>query len=208
LLKVFQDGCFKQVGGYQNIAHDVRIIATTRLNLPEMVKNGRFRADLFAALSTHTLEVPRLKDRREDISVLCMQILNEYRRTHTTTVKSIDPAVIDEFKSREWPDNVKDLKTLLKRALPLCERNTLRLEHICKVEEMNIGIINEPIWSIQKIDEAHLDFQKKYIIFKLKQANGDKALAAAKIGRSTRQLNRWIKELHITPGLYKSSDPE
>ena len=201
LVKVFQDGLFKQVDGYKNIAHDVRIIAATNKDLRGMVKKGDFRADLYASLNTHTVKIPRLVERKEDIPGLAAQIVNRYRKTHRTSIKEIDSAVCADLKSRAWPDNVRGLENLLGQAIVKCERDKLTLEHIRKAAGPespggSVELQGERI-NLRYKDALHC-FVKEYLSYKLKQADGNVRTAADLAGMNERNFRRKMNDHGVT----------
>jgi formate hydrogenlyase transcriptional activator len=117
LLRVLQEREFERVGGRQAIRVDVRIIAATNRNLAEAVADGRFRQDLFYRLNVFPLEIPPLRDRREDIPLLVEYFIERYARKAGKTIRRISRRTLDRLKSYPWPGNIRELQNVIERSV-------------------------------------------------------------------------------------------
>lgn len=123
LLHVLQDSEYTRLGGKRLVRVDARILASTNVNLEEHVSNGKFREDLYFRLNVIRVEIPPLRERREDIPVLCNYFLCRYRDRYKSTVEEISPALLDSFLRYDWPGNVRQLENAVKRYLILPNMN-------------------------------------------------------------------------------------
>src|SRR5258705_8654924 len=106
LLHVLQDSEYTRLGGKRTIHVDARVLASTNINLEENVANGKFREDLYFRLNVIRVDIPPLRERREDIPVLCNYFLCRYRERYKSTVDEFSPALMDSFLRYDWPGNV------------------------------------------------------------------------------------------------------
>jgi two-component system response regulator AtoC len=123
LLHVLQDSEYTRLGGKRLVRVDARVLASTNINLEENVANGKFREDLYFRLNVIRVDIPPLRERREDIPVLCNYFLSRYRDRYKSTVDEISPALMDSFLRYDWPGNVRQLENVVKRYLILPEMN-------------------------------------------------------------------------------------
>ena len=123
LLHVLQDSEYTRLGGKRTIRVDARVLASTNINLEENVANGKFREDLYFRLNVIRIDIPPLRERREDIPVLCNYFLCRYRDRYKSTVEEISPALMDSFLRYDWPGNVRQLENAVKRYLILPDMN-------------------------------------------------------------------------------------
>ncbi|NIO03033.1 MAG: AAA domain-containing protein [Proteobacteria bacterium] len=128
LLQVLQEKSFQRVGGEATIEVDVRIIAATNMDLKKMTDEGLFRNDLYYRLSVFPIEIPPLKQRIEDIPIICRHILDDLNRLHAKGIRDIDPQVLHAFAEYPWPGNIRELENLIERAYILETSSTLRPE--------------------------------------------------------------------------------
>jgi formate hydrogenlyase transcriptional activator len=125
LLRVLQEREFEPVGGSRPIRTDVRVIAASNRDLGEAVAQGDFRADLFYRLNVFPLELPALRDRREDIPLLVEYFVHRYARRMGKKIRHIDRSSLELLRSQDWPGNVRELQNVVERAVILCEGRTL-----------------------------------------------------------------------------------
>jgi PAS domain S-box-containing protein len=130
LLRVLQEQEFERVGGFQTIKADVRVIAATNRDLEQEVQRGVFRADLFYRLNVFPIEVPPLRDRREDIPLLAAYFVRKFSQRMGKRIEAIGRPVQDQLYHYNWPGNVRELANLLERAVILCQGDTLQPQHI------------------------------------------------------------------------------
>jgi transcriptional regulator with GAF, ATPase, and Fis domain len=130
LLRVLQDGEFEPVGSDRPVRVDVRVLAATRADLEAAVAAGKFREDLFYLLDVFPLEVPPLRERREDVAPLAETLLLELSRRTGKTVRRLTPEAVARLEAHDWPGNVRELANVLERALILAPGEELGSEVI------------------------------------------------------------------------------
>src|SRR5207249_8311064 len=136
LLRVLEEKAVFRVGGHQPIPVDTRIVAATNRNLGEAVRAGKFREDLFYRLTVVTLELPPLRDRRDDILVLAQHFLKQFCRGAGRKLLHLSAEAKRKLEQHSWPGNVRELRNLLERVAYLCPRD--------KVEVGDLAIIVRP----------------------------------------------------------------
>jgi DNA-binding NtrC family response regulator len=130
LLRVLQTGVFERVGGTDSIKVDVRLVAATHKRLEDEVASGRFRRDLFYRLNVVRLELPPLRERKEDIPLLATHFLERYRSRRATAVTEIDTEAMQALLQYDWPGNIRELENAVKSAVAFSDGSTLRREHL------------------------------------------------------------------------------
>src|SRR6202161_258592 len=125
ILRVLQDRRFMHLGGVQEVQVDVRIIAATNIDLRQLVREGRFREDLFYRLNVITIELPPLRQRREDIPLLVQFFLKFYADENGTEIRSLSPEAMRIIMDYEWPGNVRELENAMERGVVLSTSRTI-----------------------------------------------------------------------------------
>src|SRR3989475_9858237 len=123
LLHVLQDSEYSRLGGKGTVRVDARVLASTNINLEEAVAKGSFREDLYFRLNVIRVDIPPLRERREDIPILCNYFLCKYRDRYKSTVEEIATSLLDSFLRYDWPGNVRQLENAVKRYLILPDMN-------------------------------------------------------------------------------------
>jgi DNA-binding NtrC family response regulator len=116
LLRVLQDGEIQRLGGSETISTDVRIISATNQDIGGLIRENRFREDLYYRLSVLIIDIPPLRERREDIQVLTDHFLNMFNRIYGKRLQSLSPQVAEIFVHHHWPGNVRELRNCLERS--------------------------------------------------------------------------------------------
>jgi transcriptional regulator with GAF, ATPase, and Fis domain len=128
LLRVLQEGEFERVGGTKTIKVDARIIAATNRRLEQAVREGRFREDLFYRLNVFPIEVPPLRERREDIPLLSWTFVKEFSNSMGKSVDEIADQSIAALQAYHWPGNIRELRNTIERAMILNHGSTLSIK--------------------------------------------------------------------------------
>jgi two-component system response regulator AtoC len=119
LLHVLQDCEYSRLGAKRSIRVDARVLASTNINIEEAVASGRFREDLYFRLNVIRMDIPPLRERREDIPILCNYFLCKYRERYRSSVEEISPSLLDSLLRFDWPGNIRQLENAIKRYLIL-----------------------------------------------------------------------------------------
>lgn len=197
LLRVLQEHEFQRVGGNKDIQVDVRIVAATNKNLKEEVDAGRFRADLFFRLNVVRIDVPPLRDRRDDIPFLVAHFLNRFSEKLACGIREVDPDVTSALCSYSWPGNVRELENVIERALVLCRGRTVMPEDLPTEVRKSPPIDEEldTLLSGQKNLAGTLDaLEERMIRQALKKAANVQAQAAKALGISRSNLQYKMKK--------------
>ncbi len=183
LLRVLQNKEIIRLG--ENFVRhiDVRIIAATNQNLVELVKEGKFREDLYYRINVIHIEVPPLRERKEDIPLLVEHFLKRENLDRDVRVTS---AAMKKLMGYNWPGNVRQLENIIKRALIFCEGDVI-----------DVGDIQFDDLDVPQFQGTLEDFKNMLIIQRLKEFNGNKTKAAKSLGISLRTLQQKVKELGL-----------
>lgn len=200
LLRVLQEKKFYRVGGEREVNVDVRVLAATNKNLEEEVKKGNFREDLFYRLNVGNINIPPLRDRKEDIPVLAYAFLNEFSQKFDKKVKRIEPAAIELLQSYYWKGNIRELRNVLERVTLLLEDDELKERHFqflipqgqLNVKQSDEFVLKVPSKGI-KIDLV----LRKLIEETLRITNGNQVKAAQVLGLSRSKLRYRMEQLGI-----------
>ena len=128
LLRVLQDGEFERLGSAKTLKVDVRVIAATNRDLVKAVEGGKFREDLFYRLSVFPIEVPSLRERRDDIPKLVWGFIQEFSRSMGKTIDTVPEETMDQLTSHDWPGNVREVRNIIERAMIVSEGPVLDVE--------------------------------------------------------------------------------
>ncbi|OHB74301.1 MAG: transcriptional regulator [Planctomycetes bacterium RBG_16_41_13] len=191
LLRVLEKGEFERVGGEKTIKVDVRCIAATNRNLEEEVSEGRFREDLFYRLNVISIQMPPLRERKDDIPILSNYFAVKYAKKYKKEIKGFDPEAIKALCSHHWQGNIRELQNTIERAVVLCKNDTISVDHLPESimpDNEYIPVIKIPIGTTLK------EAEKEIIQKTLQVTNGSKQSAAKILGISTRKIEYKIKE--------------
>ena len=198
ILRVLQDRRFMHLGGTSEIQVDVRIVAATNVNLQQAVKDGRFREDLFYRLNVIALELPPLRQRREDIPLLCEHFLKFYAEENGTEPPSLKPEALRILMDYEWPGNVRELENSMERGVVLSTTRTITPDLLPAQLTGNTYTASlmdhRPEASLFDVME---DIERRIIADRLERSHWNQTEAAEffKIPLST--LNQKIKRLNV-----------
>jgi Nif-specific regulatory protein len=129
-LRVLQEREFERVGGAETIHVNVRVIAATNRNLPERIKQGSFREDLFYRLNVFPLVVPPLRERKTDIMLLANHFVEKFSKEHAKTIRSVATDAINLLMAYDWPGNVRELENCMERAVILATDDSIHAYHL------------------------------------------------------------------------------
>ncbi|MEC4684877.1 MAG: sigma-54 dependent transcriptional regulator, partial [Nitrospirota bacterium] len=166
VLRVIETQEFQRVGGNKNISVDVRIVAATNKDFNEEVANGNFREDLFFRLNVIPLNVPPLRERKEDIPILVEYFLQNIAREYGRPVKKITRRALDLFIGYNWPGNVRELRNSIERLIIMTPSQT--------ITERNVTFFNlrpHDYFSFKTLREARDTFERDFILKKLQENN-------------------------------------
>lgn len=189
LLRVLEDGRFRRLGGRQEFAFDVRILAATNREPQEAVRKGQLREDLYYRLNVFTVALPPLRERKEDIPVLAQNFLREFNAKHKAAVVALRPEALDLFREYAWPGNVRELRNVMERAVILAKGEWIELSHLPPY-------LRSPKAAARIVLPAGTtaaETEKELILRMLEQTGNNKAEAARRLGLDVKTIRNKLK---------------
>lgn len=202
LLRVLQERSFERLGAVRSIQVDVRIIAATNRDLERDVEEGRFREDLYYRLSVIPIQIPPLRERREDIPLLVEHFLEKFNRQKNREISGITPEAMESLVNYSWPGNVRELENLMERLVVLKRSGSILLEDL--PDKIRSQGSQEPLGTVVLPKEGiHLDsavhrLERELILQALKRTKGVKKEAAQLLGMKRTTLVQKMKRNNIT----------
>ncbi|MGD8469410.1 MAG: sigma-54 dependent transcriptional regulator [Desulfobacterales bacterium] len=198
LLRALQENEVRMIGDSKSTQIDVRVIAATARNLEEDVKKGAFREDLYYRLNVLSIKIPPLRDRAEDIPLLCDHFMERFKRSLNKKVKSIAPTAMSRLLEYPWPGNVRELENVIERALVLAEGDTLLPEHLPSELGRRTGEEeSDMLFDGYSLKVAQKLMEEKLITKALKETDGNRTQAARLLEISHPSLLTKIKAYNI-----------
>ena len=194
LLRFLQDGKIERLGSNKSIQLDVRVIAATNQDIESALEEGTFRKDLYYRLNTLTIDIPPLRERKEDISLLADHFLSMYSKVHKKNVSSISPEVIEQLINYSWPGNVRELEKVIERGVVLAKGPMIHTEQIPEeIGEVESASGHQDFMR-HTLSESVEILETKMIKDILDKASGNRKKAAKMLGISLRSLQYKIKK--------------
>ena len=191
LLRALQEHEFERLGSTRTIHVDVRLIAATHRDLTGMIREEKFREDLFYRLNVFPIEVPPLRERREDIPLLVNFFVHKHSKQMGKHVGKVHPEMMRELCRWHWPGNVRELENVIERALILSSGTMLNVP---------LGELNwtSSVATVHENVQTLADSEREIILRSLREANGVIAAAAVKLGIKRTTLNSKMRKLEIS----------
>lgn len=190
LLRVLQDGKFERLGGTRTIDADVRILVATNKDLHKEVEEKRFREDLFYRLNVINIQIPSLRERKEDIQLLAMHFLKLYADKNNKPIEAFSEEAMLALTSYDWPGNVRELENAVERAVVFTNGKQIPLS----VLPQGVSAFAESQHSLTfKIGTPLRELERKAIDITLHHTRGDKNMAARLLGIATRTIYRHLE---------------
>src|SRR5262247_3332907 len=199
ILRVLQEHEFERLGGTRTIRVDVRLIAATNRDLPSMVEAGTFREDLYYRLNVVTIEMPPLRERKEDIGALAGFFIRRFAGELKKKIEGLDPDALKLLMRYNWPGNIRELENAIERAMLLAERSHIAVEDLRLGDSSTTGTAREAS-SIVKIPPTGIpleEIERLALVEALKMSNWVQKDAAELLAISPRVMNYKIKTLGI-----------
>lgn len=221
LLRVLQERTIQRVGGKENIAIDVRVIAATHRDLETAIQERHFREDLFYRLNVVTITLPPLAERIEDIPDMARYFLRKYSREAGVAAPSITPEAIALLQQQSWPGNVRELENTVRQALLLARDYTISMEHIREVlaksrkptnrgQQSHTAYIGELLDRVERGEVTNAfgkmleDLEPELYAQTIQRAGGNQTKAAEWLGVTRLKMREKLKEF----GLYSKTDAD
>lgn len=191
LLRVLEDGIFRPIGSRTTRKADVRIVAATNHNLEEACQAGKFREDLLYRLNVITVRLPPLRERPDDLALLCAVFLQHFCSRHGRPLKRLSSSALQELARRSWPGNVRQLRNVIERMVLLEPARSLEKQHLPPESKTEFL----PSDSIASLDTLNLRQARQWLVRRaVARCRGNKAAAARQLGISRRALHyEWAR---------------
>lgn len=199
LLRALQERAIRPVGANASINIDVRVISATHRNLAEEMKSGRFREDLYYRINVVGLEIPALAARREDISLLANNFLNELTSKYRKKLNGFAPEALELLIAAPWPGNVRQLQNIVEQTVVLCTTPLIPATLVQKALQEDIG-------GIVPFEVARKNFERDYLVKLLKATNGGVTQAARLAQRNRTEFYKLLQRHQLTPALFKNDN--
>jgi len=192
LLRVLQDKIFQPLGGVQEVKADVRIVAATNRDLDRLVKDGRFRMDLFHRINVISLHLPPLRERMEDIALLVDHFTARFSTAKGKDIAGVSPESLGILMSYSYPGNVRELENIIEHAFVMCPGGMIEAEHL--PEHFHPVVDSSPGERLKLVDQ----YEKEVILAALKSNNWNRLQTAKALGIHKTTLFRKIQKLDIS----------
>jgi DNA-binding NtrC family response regulator len=200
LLRVMQEREFMRLGGVDIIKVDVRIVAATNIDLRRAVEDGRFREDLFYRLNVIAVQLPALRQRKEDIPALVAHFVDKYSRENDKPVSGVTPDGLQALLDYDWPGNVRELENVIERGVVLTTSNHIGRElipdHVRTAPSFHVPHLSVPPEGIS-LRDVIASFERRLIESTLESTGGVQKEAARLLGLKPTTLNEMIKRHNI-----------
>jgi len=210
LLQVLQDGTYQRVGGEETLKTDVRVIAATNADLKKMCDEGNFRKDLYYRLNVFPIEIPLLKERKEDIPLLIDTFLNKLNQFSSKEIHGVHPLVLEAFDKYTWPGNIRELENLVERAYILETSSVLTPESfpndLFEKETVSVIISSREQLTLAEVRQRSIeDIERNYLKDVLVRNKGRINESARDAGISSRQLNKLMNRYGLRKEEFKAA---
>jgi transcriptional regulator with GAF, ATPase, and Fis domain len=193
ILRVLQAREFEPLGSTRTVKVDVRIITATNRDLETMVREGRFREDLYYRLNVFPVVLPPLRERQEDLPGLAEFFLKKFSEKNRRTGISLAPEVLEAFRHYAWPGNIRELENVIERAVIVCQGTVVMLENLPQAFQQSDGVARD-------IGEKELELpelERQLISRTLERVAGQRRQAAEILGISIDELNLKIRSYRL-----------
>jgi len=195
LLRVLEDRTLRRLGSKVETQINVRVLAATNKDPMTAIDAGQLRNDLYYRLNVFNIQMPPLREHREDIPLITDALVRSMNERHGCTVSGVEPALLEDFQGHDWPGNVRELRNVLERAVVLCGRGLLRRQHL----PPGFGLQRSP--SVIDADQVQMpvgttvdEAERRLILRTLESTGNNKTRAAEILGISLKTLHNKLKE--------------
>ena len=195
LLRVLESRSFERIGGSETIVTDARVVAATNRDLKKMVEEGTFREDLFYRLDVVSLEIPPLRERKEDIPLLVKHYLDVFNKENGKDI-GITETAMASLCAYAWPGNIRELRNCVERMVVLCRGKMIELENV--PVDVREGVTPGIAKTVLAQPSCDLECNEKMLIERaLNECKGNRTKAAEKLGISRRTLHRKLHTYNL-----------
>jgi DNA-binding NtrC family response regulator len=191
LLRVLEDGKVRRLGGSQEFAFNVRVIAATNLDPKSAVQSGKLREDLYYRLNVFTVTLPPLREHKDDIATLAQHFIQDYNAKHKTAVVAARPEALERLKSYSWPGNVRELRNVIERAVILAKGEWIEPSHLPPYLRASESPPEAKI--VLPLGLTAADSERELILKTLEQTGNNKAETARRLGLDVKTIRNKLK---------------
>ncbi len=191
LLRVLQEKTYEPLGSTESVEHNVRIIAATNKNLEDLVRQGRFREDLFYRINVFKIDLPPLRERMEDIPLLIEHFITRFNAIQKKSISGITSEAMSSLMTHSYPGNIRELANIIERAFILCKTDFIEKKHLPE------ALLPGNTVRTDSNSNSLRDVQSNYLLDILKQNNWNRLQTARQLGIHKSTLYRKIKSLGI-----------
>ena len=198
LLRVLEERTVSKVGSRKSVDVDVRVVAASNTKLEELASENKFRLDLYHRLSVFVINVPPLRDRKDDIPLLLNYYLDFYNKQMQKQVLKVDDSVMSSLMNYNFPGNIRELRNIVERAVILCDTDTIKSEHVTLSGDLNSENNDSSSENIYSNDNLDLEYHERELIkMALKRTDNNKSKAAAMLNVTWQALDRRMKKFGL-----------
>jgi two-component system response regulator PilR (NtrC family) len=202
LLRVLQERLFRRVGGTDEIVADIRVVAATNQELPKLVAENRFREDLYYRVNVIPIQLPPLRERREDIPLIAQHFLEKYRAQMGKPLSAISGEAMALLERYHWPGNIRELENVIERAVALERTPTILPESLPPVVRGTASATGAG--DVAPLPDGGFDLEqhvqsveRRYLAQALERAGGVQVRAAELLGMSFRSFRYYAKKYNL-----------
>lgn len=199
-LRVLQERSIRRIGGVKEIPVNIRIISATNKDISNLIKSDKFRLDLFYRINIFTVEIPALRERREDIPILVEYFVERQAKRYGKSILNVNPQAMDKLISYKWPGNIRELQNVIERAVALSDEFGITEKDIVINRELEKNIITT---STSSLKDMISEIERKIILDTLKNSSSIREASRALDVTHTLLINR-IKRYNISDDEWKS----
>lgn len=194
-LRVLQESQIERLGGSAVINVDIRVIAATNKNLEAMIKEGTFREDLYYRLNVVTINLPPLRERKEDVPLMCDYFIKKVAEINGKNIDGISREAFDAIMKYDFPGNVRELENMMERAVILCRDNQVTLDDLPDtIFQPSEAVLDESTAGLEEQVEA---LEKRLIQASLRRCGGNQSKAARQLGITERKLRYKLQKYEL-----------
>jgi transcriptional regulator with PAS, ATPase and Fis domain len=196
LLRVLEEKEMERLGGTRPMKFDFRLIAATHDNLESFIEQGKFRKDLYYRLNVIPIQIPPLRERKEDIPPIAKHLIEILNKDLGTGVPKVSAEVLTIFEQYDWPGNIRELANILERAIYAVDSDTIEVRHLpFFLQRMGQGSVKTQPSHLRRLRE---DMEKEALLHAIRVSNDNKNKAARLLGIHRTALYKKMKKLHIS----------
>ncbi|HEY1098338.1 MAG TPA: sigma-54 dependent transcriptional regulator [Myxococcota bacterium] len=203
LLRVLEGHPFRRVGGEEAVRVDVRLVAATNRDLPQMVKDGRFRADLLERLRVFSIHVPPLRERSDDVDMLAAMFVEKLGAALDKASPGLTPEAMAALRAHPWPGNVRELKNVVERALVVADGAPIAVRHLAIAPPATLSSSSSSSQAVNAMvvdDDASMEaVTRQHIVNVFNECNGNVTHTAEKLGMSRLAVRKRLQSYGLRP---------